>query len=241
MGTTKDWRSPDYEAQFEGFERPDFAQEFLRRNPDYIRQYAEAGSNAANLRSLANRWGLSVAIDPQLCASQSKALWLEDANPLALRLQGDEPEFDNIVQEHREKTYRHILIQDVDGNHHIVWKKAGHDGFRIVITLNCDTLVKLRAADRFWRHLEGNKAGPYPSPYRLTDQQKKRLVQTLRTIDAEEDGASKRETARVLHDEEVILSDWSDSAERAHVRRLLRRGKYLSDQGYRNLLNPYLK
>ena len=241
MGTTKHWRSPDYEAQFEGFERPDFAQEFLRRNPSYIRQYEAAKSDKAKLQLVAKRWGLCVAIDPELCANQCKALWLEDANPLSIRLQGEEPEFDQVEHEHQEKTYRHILIRDIEGNHHIVWKKTGHDGFRIVITLKCDTLVKLRAADRFWRHLEGKRTGPYPSPYRLTDQQKKRLVQTLRTIDAEDEGASKKETARILHDEEVVLSDWSDSAERAHIRRLLRRGKYLSDQGYRKLLNPFLK
>ena len=98
--------------------------------------------------------------------------------------------------------------------------------------------LKLKAAYRFWRHIEGKTAGAYPSPYRLTEQQRKRLSDALQLIDSEKSGASKRSVAEILYDETISLRSWSDSSERAHMRRLLKRGKYLSDEGYRQLLNP---
>ena len=41
MQPTLDWRSPDFPKIFELYDRADFAQEFLRRNHDYQRDYQE--------------------------------------------------------------------------------------------------------------------------------------------------------------------------------------------------------
>lgn len=239
MGTTEDWRSPTYGDQFEGFERPDFAQEFLRRNPEYVDDFERAGTNEKLLHQVAERWGLCIAFDPSQSANQSRAIWNEKLNPVSVEVHGPDLQLESIMQDHHGRGIRHILIEDVHGNHFIVWKKSGSDGYRIIIPITCETIIKLRAADRFHRHLSGKKSGPFPSPYRLTVQQKQRLVATLRMMDAKESGTSERTAAKILHDEEVSLSEWSDSSERAHVRRLLRRGHYLSDEGYRKLLNPY--
>lgn len=42
MEEKPDWRSESYAKAFEAHDRADFAQEFLRRNPDYRAQYARA-------------------------------------------------------------------------------------------------------------------------------------------------------------------------------------------------------
>lgn len=61
MGQALDWRSPYFQTIFEQYDRADFAQEFLRRNPAYRRQYAAALTaprRGGALARLASRWGL---------------------------------------------------------------------------------------------------------------------------------------------------------------------------------------
>lgn len=63
---TEDWRSPETIDRLNRLERPGFAAEFLRRNPDYRRdfvrtqrQIARASVDAETAHvSLARRWGL---------------------------------------------------------------------------------------------------------------------------------------------------------------------------------------
>lgn len=60
MEETSDWRSANYAQAFDGHDRADFAQEFLRRNPDYRHQYAESLTAAPMARKrLAAHWGLA--------------------------------------------------------------------------------------------------------------------------------------------------------------------------------------
>lgn len=60
MEETSDWRSANYAKAFDGHDRADFAQEFLRRNPDYRDQYTESLTAAPMARKrLAARWGLA--------------------------------------------------------------------------------------------------------------------------------------------------------------------------------------
>ena len=62
------WRSPDIREWLNSLDRPGFAVEFLRRNPDYsadyeqtFRQLENGGIDAYVLRSgLAHRWGLAL-------------------------------------------------------------------------------------------------------------------------------------------------------------------------------------
>ncbi|GAA4772550.1 hypothetical protein GCM10023219_19620 [Stakelama sediminis] len=61
------WRSADYAERFKTHDHADFAQEFLRRSPDYAREYAKTEQRAAadpakaqeEREGLARRWGLS--------------------------------------------------------------------------------------------------------------------------------------------------------------------------------------
>lgn len=62
-----DWRSPRSAEDFAHLDYADFAQEFLRRNPQYCREYhalmARIAEGACDeereLAALAHRWGLS--------------------------------------------------------------------------------------------------------------------------------------------------------------------------------------
>ena len=66
------WRSADYAERFKDHDHADFAQEFLRRNPDYIREYCQTEERAAiglvsaqdEREGLARRWGLSFPLRP---------------------------------------------------------------------------------------------------------------------------------------------------------------------------------
>ena len=66
------WRSADYVERFKTHDHADFAQEFLRRNPDYREDFAETELRIASAphtaqierEGLARRWGLSFPLQP---------------------------------------------------------------------------------------------------------------------------------------------------------------------------------
>ena len=60
-----DWRSEYYTKMFERYDRADFAQEFLRRNPSYRRQYGAALGKPAALGAVARHWGLVFRLRPR--------------------------------------------------------------------------------------------------------------------------------------------------------------------------------
>ena len=61
-------------------------------------------------------------------------------------------------------------------------------------------------------------------------------LHTLQALDATLAGASLREVAEGLFGTDTVAADWhADSALRARVRRLVRRGNRLMQSGYRHL------
>ncbi len=74
MRTVTDWRSAATADDFSDLDNAGFAQEFLRRNPDYCRGYhdlvrriaAEGLDEAAVMEEYAHRWGLSFPVPPRL-------------------------------------------------------------------------------------------------------------------------------------------------------------------------------
>lgn len=67
MSPASDWRSTDTAEKLMQLDRPQFAVEFLRRNPDYKNDYGSTQEQIASgalrrdagLEGLARRWGLS--------------------------------------------------------------------------------------------------------------------------------------------------------------------------------------
>jgi Family of unknown function (DUF6499) len=66
MRENSGWRSPKIAAEYAGHDLADFAQEFLRRNPNYRIDYqstldkisAEHLDESAEMEGLARRWGM---------------------------------------------------------------------------------------------------------------------------------------------------------------------------------------
>ena len=77
MRNQSDWRSPATQQEFAGFDYADCAQEFVRRSPDYRRDYELTKSRIAagqlneghELEVLARRWGMIFPLCPR-CYSQ---------------------------------------------------------------------------------------------------------------------------------------------------------------------------
>lgn len=71
MGLPSKWRSPASAEDFANHDFADFAQEFLRRNPDYQAEYSQVDqspskSDEPNRRdAIANKWGLSFRLRSQ--------------------------------------------------------------------------------------------------------------------------------------------------------------------------------
>lgn len=73
MPAILDWRSPTDPDAFAQLDYADFAQEFLRRNPEYGRQYRlminrvgeEGLDHEAEAIELARQWGLSFRVRPR--------------------------------------------------------------------------------------------------------------------------------------------------------------------------------
>lgn len=57
------WQSPDFLKSFGHYDRADFAQEFLRRNPAYQRDYGrlrrrQPPADLPSMTAMARHWGL---------------------------------------------------------------------------------------------------------------------------------------------------------------------------------------
>ncbi|NIJ64291.1 hypothetical protein FHR20_001222 [Sphingomonas leidyi] len=70
MQSVSDWRSPKTAEDFAHLDYADFAQEFLRRNPDYCREYHDLMRRLIDqpvdedieMARLGHRWGLSFRV-----------------------------------------------------------------------------------------------------------------------------------------------------------------------------------
>lgn len=83
MRTGPDWRSPITAAEFAELDYADFAQEFLRRNPQYCAEYhdlvrriaVEDLHERAEMEVLARRWGLRFPLRPgPLCNASTRIM-----------------------------------------------------------------------------------------------------------------------------------------------------------------------
>lgn len=72
MGSSRDWRSPDFSKAVESLDRSEIAFEFLRRNSEYKKDYVSTLQRIAEdptveeeaMSRLSDRWGLSFPRKP---------------------------------------------------------------------------------------------------------------------------------------------------------------------------------
>lgn len=223
---------------------PALAWEYLRRHPDYRRDWRRRRRPP----QAAPAWGLRLLEDPALDARDAHPTWFPDPDGvLQLYPDADPPPHVHAFDFWRIPGHKHLL----------------HDGARLMLTAcwpgGCVRLalapnladgmaylyaVRARAAP--WTSsrtiaaaLEKLAAGkavpaaaarPRPTPTALLE------LHTLQALDAALAGASAREIAEGLFGTEAVAAGWyADGGLRSRVRRLVRRGQSLMRGGYRRL------
>lgn len=223
---------------------PQLAWEYLRRNPDYRRDWLRRRRRS----DAAQAWGLRLMEDPALDARDAHPAWFPDHEAVAQIYPDADPPPDAGTFE----------FWNIPGSKHLV-----HDGKRLVLTAHWPgccvrlalapgladgmaCLYAMRACatpcTRYQALAAGldaltaaSRAAPVaaargrPTPAALQE------LHTLQALDASLAGASLRQVAEGLFGADAA-ADWhADSGLRSKVRRLVQRGDALMRGGYRRL------
>ena len=221
------------------------AWEYLRRHPDYRRDWLRRRRKP----DAAHSWGLRMLEDPAMDARDAHPAWLP-GHPCAAQLHPDiDPPPDADAFEFWRVPGRKQLI---------------HDGKRLVLVSHwpgcCLRLALAPGLEDGMAYLYATRACAAPcARYRTLATELDALsaatvaapaaaarsrptpaavleLHTLQALDATLAGASLREVAEGLFGADAVVADWhKDSALRARVRRLVRRGEALMRGGYRSL------
>ncbi|AIO32423.1 hypothetical protein DM39_2030 [Burkholderia cenocepacia] len=222
---------------------PALAWEYLRRHPDYVRDWLRRRSGL----DVAHTWGLRLLEDPALDARDAHPDWFPD--PLGvLQLY---PDADPLPEADTFELWR------IPGR-----KRLLHDGKRLVLTAHwpgcCVRLALAPGLTDGMAYLYAVRACVVPcASYRTITAALDKLaavdvpaaavssrptpatlleLHTLQALDAALAGASLRETAEGLFGAEAVAAGWyADGGLRSRVRRLVRRGQSLMRGGYRRL------
>lgn len=224
---------------------PALAWEYLRRNPDYRLDWLRRRRRP----DAAQRWGLRLLEDPALDARDAHPAWFPDHDAVVQLYPDADPPPDAVVFE----------FWRIPGTKHLI-----HDGKRLVLMARwpgcclrfalAPGLVDgtayayvIRACavpcTRYHALIAqlNTLAGlPEAAPVVTTRERPTAAalleLHTLQALDATLAGASLREVAEGLFGVDAVAADWhKDSALRARVRRLIRRGQALMRGGYRSL------
>ncbi len=146
-----------------------------------------------------------------------------------------------------------INVRPADDGWHAIWRNddiayrfwlrewPSATSARYTVTLPLDAFFELRvhAARRLWRVLNGRPPGP---PFRVMPHQLRQLhILTLRVVDARLAGASYRTIAEILLGFSGSKTDWENDPRKNKVRRLAASGKHMMLGGYRALLHYPIK
>jgi hypothetical protein len=224
---------------------PALAWEYLRRNPDYRRDWLRRSRQP----DTAHRWGLRLLEDPTLDARDAHPAWFPDHDAVVQLYPDADPPPDALCFE----------FWKLPGHKHLI-----HDGKRLVLVARwpgccmrfalapsladgmavayairacatpCARYHALAAElDKLAVAADATPVATVrarPSPSQLQE------MHTMQALDATLAGASLREVADGLFGAEVGMADWhADGGLRSRVRRLVQRGKALMRGGYRRL------
>lgn len=224
---------------------PALAWEYLRRNPDYRRDWLRRRRRL----DAAHRWGLRLLEDPALDARDAHPAWFPDHDAVVQLYPDADPPPDAYAFE----------FWRVPGRKHLI-----HDGKRLVLVSRwpgcCLRLALAPGLEDGMAYLYAIRACATPcaryralvaeldklavlldsEPTAMTRQRPSPVqlqeLHTLQALDATLAGASLREVAEGLFGVDAVAADWhADSALRARVRRLVRRGEALMRGGYRSV------
>lgn len=229
-----------------------FAQEFLRRNPQYRADYqalmVAGGAPAGDQEAMARDWGLRVPVSPHKPAWVAPAIWSPNAAPATITLVGAVPDaplglqgVDAILVDHGLSDGRHILIGDHERPYQIFLPgKFCEEAFYQVIR---DDQIGLRLTEilRLERKLAG--LAPRPCPLRPTEFQNYRLNLLLDILDARYGSGRAMLTTYDLAQAVIYPgmkigrgAEWKASSQRRRTQRLIEEAEGLMNGGYKRLL-----
>jgi hypothetical protein len=217
------------------------AWEYLRRNPDYQRDWQTRRNRAASF------WGLRLLEDPALDGRDAHPVWFPDHESV-IRLEADaDPALDAMRFHFWRIPGRKQLVHD--GNRLMVVARQPGCCLHLELMPSLEEGVACACAVRVC-------SAPC-APYRALADALETLTRdcevaavvrrrpsrsvllellTLQALDTSLTCASLREVAEALFGPVVVATDWhADGALRARVRRLVRRGQTLMRGGYRRL------
>lgn len=215
---------------------PALAWEYLRRHPDYRRDWRRHRGRAD---AIAQRWGMHVLENPDRDARDAHPTW---CNELA-----------GVVQLHPD------LIPAADAVSFDFWRIAGHkrlfhDGHHLALTVwspgrwqrfalapgmeqDMSYVCAMHGDDRVPPCFVVSDPASWSRSRARPGRAALLETHTLQALDAILAGATLREVAEALYGTGWVAADWhADSALRARVRRLAQRGILLMRGGYRRLL-----
>ncbi|RDS85023.1 DUF2285 domain-containing protein [Dyella monticola] len=217
---------------------PALAWEYLRRNPDYRRDWLR---HHARTRAVAQRWGLYGLENPGLDARDAHPAWrLEPAGVVQLHLDlaptDDTPLFDLwAIAGHKHVFHggRHLAFSAWWPGH---WRR-----FALAPALAHGMPYVRAVHDGDSRYPPPAREAASRAAWACSSTRPGRAawleVHTLQALDATLAGATLRDLAEALVGPAIVATDWhADSALRARVRRLTQRGTVLMRGGYRRLL-----
>lgn len=224
---------------------PALAWEYLRRHPDYRRDWLRHRSRPEAARV----WGLRLLEDPELDARDAHPAWFPDHDGV-LQLYPDVdplpdaaafelwrlPGRKHLIHDGRRLTLtmhwpgdcvRFALAPDLeDGMAYVYAVRAGATSYARHRTLTAE----LEKLDTATRALPAASAQLRPAPTKLLE------LHTLQALDATLADASLRDVAEGLFGIDAVANDWhADGGLRSRVRRLVQRGQSLMRGGYRRL------
>ncbi|HWK69533.1 MAG TPA: DUF2285 domain-containing protein [Burkholderiaceae bacterium] len=220
------------------------AWEYLRRHPDYRQDWLRRTRRP----QAAQRWGLRLLEDPALDAREAHPVWFPDQDGIQLYPDTDLLPDAVLFELWHIPGEKHLIH---DGKRLILWVRwpggclrlalapGLADGMayvyamRVGATSGARVQALMLALNRLALADDAvSIAAVRPRPT-LSGLQE---LHTLQALDATQAGASLREVAEGLFGVDAVATDWhADSALRARVRRLVRRGDALMHGGYRRL------
>lgn len=221
---------------------PALAWEYLRRHPDYRRDWLRRRRQPET----AQAWGLRLLEDPDLDARDAHPAWFPDHDGVLQLYPDADPPPDAPAFEFWHIPGRKELIHD--GKRLVLMARwpgccirlalapALEDGMAYLYAIRaCATpCTRYRALAA---ELDKLAAGTTPAAARCRPTPAALLeLHTLQALDATLAGASLRETAEGLFGADAVATAWyADGGLRSRVRRLVRRGQSLMRGGYRRL------
>jgi hypothetical protein len=134
----------------------------------------------------------------------------------------------------------HIVVAGSDGKHRL-WLRELPPSASLAVVIPTDRhfAIRIAAVARFERRLRGVTQGQPPTEYRPTAFQRNRLCLLINLLDAESQGASRREMASTLlyrNSATMGRAEWKGSSQRRRTHRMIDEAKHMMASGYRDLL-----